>query len=340
MLDQDKILSFLRTAGPSTPSKVAKIISTDILFASAHLSDLSAQKKVKISSLKIGGTPLYYLPGQEDRLYNFAQGNINPKDHEVLELLKNQKVLRESDLELLPRVALRGLKDFAIPFHVTIGNHTELFWQFYLVSEQERNQLVQSILHQDIPPPPQEPASQYPSPLAQPPSIPEEKITPQLSPSQPYIQQNIQPSLSSNIQTELPHAPLPKEESHHERKPIKEEKKEKPTKKRSPITDTFIEDIEDHFKKLKIIIEQKETIRKNAELNLIVKVPSSIGHMKYFCKAKQKSRCDEKDLSSAYMEAQIKKLPLLFLYTNELHKKAQDMLDTGTFENTIVKKIE
>ena len=54
MQDQDKILQFLRTVGPTIPSKVAKNINTDILFASAHLSDLSAQGKVKISNLKIG----------------------------------------------------------------------------------------------------------------------------------------------------------------------------------------------------------------------------------------------------------------------------------------------
>lgn len=311
MLDQDKILSYLRTAGPSIPSQVAKIISTDILFASAHLSDLASQKKVKISSLKIGGTPLYYLSGQENLLYNFAQSNINPKDFEVLESLKTEKVLREQDLELLPRVALRGLKDFAIPFNVTINNQTELFWQFYLVSEEERNQLVQQILHKDnsliantIPPlqaPLEEPANTNPEPIT--------------SPSE------------QNVAQPLEH-------------PLFEKKSHKPHKKRTLITDTFIEDIEDHFKKLKIIIEQKETIRKNAELNLIVKVSSSIGQMKYYCKAKNKQRCDEKDLSSAYMEAQIKKLPLLFLYTNEIHKKAQEMLDSGAFENAIIKKID
>ncbi|MBI2662426.1 hypothetical protein HYX11_03125 [Candidatus Woesearchaeota archaeon] len=306
MLDQDKILSFLQTAGPSIPSKVAKIISTDILFASAHLSDLASQKKVKISSLKIGGTPLYYLPGQEEKLYHFAQGNINPKDFAVLELLKNEKVLREQDLELLPRVALRSLKDFALPFNVTLNNQTELFWQFYLISEEERNQLVQQILHKDT------------TPLAN------------IIPSSPVL-----PEEPPKIIEPTPPEPQPEHPLLEKKQP-----KEKPHKKRIPITDTFIEDIEDHFKKLKIIIEQKETIRKNAELNLIVKVPSSIGQMKYYCKAKNKQRCDEKDLSSAYMEAQIKKLPLLFLYTNEIHKKAQEMLESGAFENAIIKKIE
>ena len=84
MDDQDKILHFLQMTGPTIPGKVAKHIHTEILFASAHLSDLSAQGKVKISHLKIGGSPLYYLSGQEEHLFGFAQNNLNPKDLKVL----------------------------------------------------------------------------------------------------------------------------------------------------------------------------------------------------------------------------------------------------------------
>ena len=62
MQDQDKIIYFLRVVVLTIPSKVAKNINSEILIASAHLSDLSAQGKVKISHLKIGGSPLYYLP--------------------------------------------------------------------------------------------------------------------------------------------------------------------------------------------------------------------------------------------------------------------------------------
>ena len=40
------------------------------------------------------------------------------------------------------------------------------------------------------------------------------------------------------------------------------------------------------------------------------------------------------------MEAQAKKMPLLFLYTNELNKRSWEMLDSGVFQNVVVKKIE
>jgi len=58
--------------GPTLPAKVAKAINQPLLIASAALSDLSSQGKVKISNLKVGGSPLYYLPGQEEELMKFA----------------------------------------------------------------------------------------------------------------------------------------------------------------------------------------------------------------------------------------------------------------------------
>ena len=135
MTDQDKILQFLRMIGPTIPAKVAKHLNTQILLTSAHLSDLISQGKVKISHLKIGGTPLYYLPGQEYQLYQFAPGNLNPKDAQVLHRLKEEKVLQESDLDLLGKVSLRGLRDFAVPLHVTLNGRKELFWKWHLLSE-------------------------------------------------------------------------------------------------------------------------------------------------------------------------------------------------------------
>ena len=146
MLDQDKILNFLRTIGPTLPSKVAKNIGTEILFASAHLSFLVSQGKLKISSLKVGGSPLYYLAGKEAQLYPFAAGNINPKELQVLDRLKEESVLREADLDLLSKVALRSLKDFAVPLHVTVKNKRELFWKWHLLSSEETKVAIGNIL--------------------------------------------------------------------------------------------------------------------------------------------------------------------------------------------------
>ena len=143
---QDKILEFLKNIGPTLPSKVAKNIKTEILIASAHLSDLSTQGKIRISNLKVGGSPLYYLPGQEAQLYPFAAGNINAKDLRVLERLKTEKVLQEENLDLLSKVALRALRDFATPLHVNFNGKRQLFWKWHLLPPEETNKMIGAVL--------------------------------------------------------------------------------------------------------------------------------------------------------------------------------------------------
>ena len=44
--------------------------------------------------------------------------------------LRVKKVLRDISLEPVMRVALRELKDFAIPLNVKINGNSEVFWKF------------------------------------------------------------------------------------------------------------------------------------------------------------------------------------------------------------------
>lgn len=303
MTDQDKILQFLRMNGPSLPSQIGKLLHTDLLLASAHLSDLMAQGKVKVSSLKIGGSPLYYVSGQERQLAQYASGNMNPKDVQVLHSLQEKKLLREAQLPLLDKVALRSLKDFAIPLQVTVEGKKELFWKWHLCSVEE----AQDLLSTYFAPAPQEIGSMA-----------------EMKPSLPPESMLSSPMASASLQI------LETAAGRKSAKP-----RSKPTRQE----EEFFPQIEEMCKKLKITIEQKETIRKNAEMELVLKIPSAVGLMTYFCKARNKAKCDEKDLSAAYMQAQIKKLPLLLLYTGEWSKKAQEMLESGAFENVMVRKV-
>ncbi|NQV91899.1 hypothetical protein HQ489_05490 [Candidatus Woesearchaeota archaeon] len=384
----DQILLFLKATGPTIPSKVAKTIGSSILIASAHLSDLTSRDKVKISYLKLGGSPLYFLEGQEEQLFFFAKDNLNPKDYDVLENLKNERILRENDLDLLSKVALRQLKDFAIPLQVRSPAGVEFFWKWHLLAAQEASALIGDILkpkveekkveevivevqkEEVIPEVKPEPIVKE-EPIAE----PEEKIVEQIKEvttalppvSVPVVEKSVieeaapeeEVNLVSEeileekkIEEEIPVVeeppqelkekiirpkPLPKQEKLIE-EPIEEEKKTRGRK--VTVQEDFLPSIEKFLKNLNIKIDQKETIRKNKEMDFVLRVPSIVGEMTYFCKAKDKVRCDEKDLSTAYMEARIKKLPLLFLYTKDLNKKAQEMLESDAFQNALVKKIE
>ena len=49
---KEQIMAFIKKQGPSLPTQVAKEIESDILMASAYLSELVEYKKILLSSLK------------------------------------------------------------------------------------------------------------------------------------------------------------------------------------------------------------------------------------------------------------------------------------------------
>ncbi len=267
---KEKIIQLIKQKGPVIPAQISKEIETNIIMAGAYLSELSSNNLVKISNVKIGGSPLYYLPGQEYKLQDFAN-NLHEKEKKSYDLLKEKKVLRDSSLDPVYRVALRQIKDFAIPLSVDYKGYSEIFWKWYLLSNKDAEQIIKS----------------------------------QIEP----LKKEIKP-IKKEIQ-----------------KPLKEKKEIKAVKEQRTIVDNFLNEVEQYFSRNKINILDKKIIRKNKDVELLIEIPSSVGSLKYFCKAKNKKKVNDGDLSSVYIQAQSKKLPVLFLTTGELTKKAKDMLE-------------
>ncbi len=129
---KEKIISLLRMNGPSLPVHIAKGTGLSILFASAFLSELFYEKKIRISDMKVGNSPLYLLPGQEPQLERFFQ-YLKSKEKEAFLLLKERKFLKDSEQQPAIRVALREIKDFAIPFQ----REEEIYWKYFTIPEEE-----------------------------------------------------------------------------------------------------------------------------------------------------------------------------------------------------------
>src|SRR3989344_4463621 len=150
MADQREVaLNHLKLYGPSLPVQISKSLNTNILFASAVLSELTSARKALYSHAAIGGSKVYYLPGQEAALGEKIYPTLKGKEKEAYELLQTSKVLR--DVELLPwqRVALRDLKDFAVPLTVSLGTTAELFWRFHLLSDEDAKPYIEGyIVHE------------------------------------------------------------------------------------------------------------------------------------------------------------------------------------------------
>jgi hypothetical protein len=102
------------------------------LFVSAFLSELIQEKRIKMSNLKVGGSKLYLLPNQQESLEKFYKF-LHPKEAETFLLLKEKKILKDSEQEPAIRVALRSIKDFAIHFK----ENEEIYWRYLTFSEDE-----------------------------------------------------------------------------------------------------------------------------------------------------------------------------------------------------------
>ncbi len=280
----DKILQLMRLRGPVLPVHAAKAIESNIMMASAHLSDLASRKQVLISSIKVGSSPLYYLPGQEARLQEFTN-NLHEKEKKAYDLIRQKRILKDSDLDPVFRVAMRQIKDFAVPLEVIHNENKEIFWKWYLTSNQDAESLIKEMII------PQETKIEEKKEAIQEEKIPETK--------------------PKEIQKEI----------------FKEEKpKEQKLPKKEP-DDLFFTKINNYFNRNKIRIIEKEVVKKGSEIDFIISIPSSIGELAYFCKARAKKRINDNDLSNAFVKGQLKKLPVLFLTDGELTTKAKEILE-------------
>ncbi len=145
MIEREEILKIMGAKGPVIPVQISKETEISILFASAILSELVSAKLVKVSSVKIGGSPVYYLPEHKSRLQEFSK-YLPQKEQEAYGLLKEKKVLRDSEQGAAIKVALRSIKDYAWPLQVTVNNNKEVFWKWYLLTNEEATEIIRKIV--------------------------------------------------------------------------------------------------------------------------------------------------------------------------------------------------
>ena len=283
---RERIVESVKAKGPVLPVQISKEIGSNILMASAHLAELTASNRLKISTIKVGGSPLYYLPGQEAMLQKFA-GNMNDKEKKAFDLLNEQKVLRDSEQEPVIRVALREIKDFAVPLNVTHNSNKEVFWKWYLAGNEEAESLIK------------------------------QKLQILEKPIEKKIERPVEA-----VQKQAVKEQKPAESFQKDAKPLKEKRKYKPREKE----DAFLKDLMKFFEKNKINIVGTDIIKKNSEIDFVVEIPSVVGSLQYYCKARNKKRINDSDLSNAYVKGQLKRLPVIVLSPGELSSKAQDMI--------------
>jgi hypothetical protein len=137
---REKILSILRMKGPTIPVYISQEIGISMLFTSAFLSELLSDKLIKMSNMRVGNSPIYFIAGQEPQLEKFSH-YLKSKEKDAFLLLQERKFLKDSEQSPAIRYALRSIKDFA--FHFRKNN--EIFWRYFTASESEFKQEITPI---------------------------------------------------------------------------------------------------------------------------------------------------------------------------------------------------
>lgn len=344
---RDSILELLQQKGPLLPNDIKKVLGGDTLILGAMLSELSSRKLVKLTSFKRGGSPYYYVPGQEEQLEQCIE-HLADKEKAAVSKLKKERVLEDKKLELYERVAFRQTKDFAKELKATTPKGDVIFWRYYLEPEADAIALLRARFAPKKPQPAQEAAPAAP-------------VSPQQTTSHKQTQETQAPSTSATKENE----PVPV----HDAKPVatsqetkttssqppaptqqapttpdstqqadldaEDSQKEKleqaasqqalyhePSLEKTPFYDQLITYLQN--KGIHIVSEKQVT--KNKEYDFVLRVPSAVGELTMVARAKRKKRLNENDVAPALLKAKTLDLPCLFLTPGQFTKKSQEII--------------
>ena len=303
---RDKIKEIVRNEGPLLPAFIGRKLGIDLTFAAAMLSEMVDNKALLLTNVKCGGSPFYYLQGQEEKLQELTK-YLNEKDRETSELLKEKKVLRDIDLSPLQRVSLRQIKDYAKQVQVRLEGRDEIFWRWYLTNEEETKRLITEYLQSSI----------------------KEEVKPQEIKQEESKEEIHEPAFVQEQSFQLPETQKTLEEEPKFEEVHEEVAQEEISNNSEDPLGKFL--IENNFEVLK-----QDIIRKNKEINYLVELDIKVGKATFFLKYKDKKRVNESDIALAKHEAG--DLPLFFLSTGELTKKTEEMLKKE-FRGTIFRKL-
>ena len=292
-----RVMDFVKRWGPVLPVQISKELNTNILFAGAMLSELVSRNQVIVTSTKKGGSPYYYVKGQEPKFQGIAS-NLSGREKEAYEVLKEKKVVRDKESTPWLRVALRAISDFAVQLNVTTDNNNEIFWKWYLLDEKRTEEIIKDILKL-------------------------KEVTESIQPSEIKLEQK-QEVAQSNL-SEKEQETITEQLASQDINRVSTKRKAQHRQKAADIEFLALE----YFNERAIKIIEKQTVRKSKDSRFIVEIPSGIGNISYYVRAKSKVTITEDDLMLAFGEAKQRGLPALIITTGELSKKAKELLDTN-----------
>lgn len=283
---KEKIIELIKAKGPVLPVQVAKETGLSILFASAFLSDLFSERELKMSYLRVGSSPLYFIPGQEPQLENFST-YLKGKEKEAFLFLKEKKILKDSEQHPAIRVALREIKDYAVSFL----KDEEIYWRYFLFLEEQVSEYFS-----------QEPTQNLEENS---PSEKKEEIIPEEIAPKEVVQE------------------IKEEVKPEKKKPIKKDKKTSVKKSSKPDkkNENFFNKIKESLAKEGIEIMDIKDF-KNDEASILVNNKGK-EELRFFF---NKKKISEKEILSCFKKAQMNKLSYSISFFGEPSKKLEELI--------------
>lgn len=297
---QEDVLRVVTQHGPIIPNQVKQKLSAgDATMINVYLSNLKEEGKIKFTHLQLGSSKFSYTQEQKPKLENLIE-HLNEKDRRTAKKLKEQRVLRVQEQDPLTRVGLQQIKDFAIPIKVSTGQGEEIFYRYFLTSPEEAQKRIREQLN------PQSKQEQEP----------QEEI------KQPQTDQEKPEQEKPEEETKTAQEPEPTKEETPPEKPKREEQKslEEPTIPESELA----QHVNNYCEENNIQILSIEEVRKNSELDLVIKLPTAAGKITFYAKAKSKKNSNDGDLAAAILSAKKRMLPALYLTTGAVTNKAKE----------------
>jgi hypothetical protein len=299
---KQNIIESIKKRGPSLPIHIAKDIEMSMLFTSAFLGELVGERRLKISNLRVGSSPIYYLEGQEEKLEDFGT-HLKSKEKVAFELLQKERFLEDETQHPAIRVALREIKDYAIPFE----EEGKIIWRYFI-----------------------EPVKNYKKDQIDEKEIIEEKINEELIKENKEIPKKEVLEAIEEVRVE---SNKKEEKREKETGSAKEEKqvedifeKEKPKEKKKKEYSEFVEKVIDYLEKNNFKIKEELSFKKK-EYHAIIEINSDLGPIDFILYAKEKKTLNTDDLMTAVKIAKEKNTQILFLSLGDLNKKSKEFYD-------------
>ena len=217
------------------------------------------------------------------------------------------------------------IKDYAKPLTVTAGAQQLLFYKYFLVDDAEAETLIKSALGL-APKEPEKIKKAEERPI-------EKKETKEKEEKKEPVKETRREEKKESVEKATPeHTPETPKKERVEKK--KAPKSERPVEQQTlahaenaPAAlpkDEFLKKISDYCAKSGIVIKSAAVLKKNADLDLVIVVPSPVGAVEYYCKARAKKKSSEQDIAAALEQGMQRKLATIYLTTGEVGKKGKE----------------